>query len=95
MLFHNLRTIIDRQNDVCHTRSCQSFNLVENHRLVAKFNQWLWEGESLLLISHLGLMYADLGSFEDAAVRANLKGMRRTSGRRRVPKPPTRIIAVN
>lgn len=94
MLFHNLRTIIDRQNDVCHTGSCQSFNLVENHRLIAKFNQWLRESESLLLISHLGLLYAGLESFENAACRVDSRGMRRTRGRRRVPKPPTRIIAV-
>jgi len=49
MLFHNLWTVVDRKDNVFDSRSGKSFDLVQDHGLVSKLDQWLREGESLLV----------------------------------------------
>lgn len=47
IFLHDLRAVVDSQNDVSHASSCKSLDLVKNHALVAELNQWLWESEGL------------------------------------------------
>lgn len=49
VLLHHLRAVVDRQNDVCDARLCESLDLVQDHALVAEFHQWLGQCEGLSL----------------------------------------------
>lgn len=49
MLLHDLWSIVNRQNNIRNSGSCQRFNLVQDHGLVAELDQWLGESEGLLI----------------------------------------------
>jgi hypothetical protein len=49
MLLHHFWAVIDGQDDICDSSSCQRFNLVQNHGLVSKLDQWLGQSEGLPL----------------------------------------------
>lgn len=42
---HNLRSVVDGENNVSNTGGGQSFDLVKDHGPVAELDQWLREGE--------------------------------------------------
>lgn len=44
---HDIGAVIDSQNNVCNTSSCQALHLMENHGPIGEFDQWLGERESL------------------------------------------------
>lgn len=78
---HDLGAVVDGKNNVGDTSSGESGDLVLNHGLVGKLDQRFGEGEGLVAESVW-------------AVAVMLNGAeRRTRGRRRVPKPPTRMRA--
>ena len=47
---HDVGTVIDGQDNVRHTSSCQALNLMEYHGTVGEFNQWLRESEGLAIV---------------------------------------------
>ena len=55
VLLHNLWAVVHSQDDIGHTSSRKSLNLVENHALVAKLDQWLREGEGLPYVLELSV----------------------------------------
>jgi len=87
---HDLRPVVDRKDDVCYTCLGKCFDLMLNHRLVAKFDKRLWKGESLIEVN-VGFMALCAPSQQRGSRR---KDRYRTRGRRRVPNPPTRMRAV-
>jgi hypothetical protein len=46
-LCHDLRSVVDGEDNVCDTCSSQRLDLVQNHRLVAELNEGLRKGEGL------------------------------------------------
>ena len=44
---HDLRTVVDSQDDIRHTCCSESLDLVLDHGLVGELHQWLWESEGL------------------------------------------------
>jgi len=44
---HNLRAVVDSQNDIRNTNSGERLNLVQNHGLVGELDQRLGHSESL------------------------------------------------
>lgn len=44
---HNLWSVVDSKYNICHTSGSESLNLVQDHGLVAKFNERLWQSEGL------------------------------------------------
>lgn len=48
MLLHHLWTVVDGKDDICHTSSGQGLNLVQDHALVAEFDQGLGQCEGLV-----------------------------------------------
>ena len=90
VLLHNLGAVVHGQDDVRNTSFRERLDLMQDHALVAKLHQGLGEGECLfkmLLVSHDGHRRRGF------ALRVSSCGGERTRGRRRVPKPPTRIKA--
>lgn len=92
-VLHDLGPVVDGQDDVLYPDSSESLYLVQDHGLVCELDQRFWQGEGLQeahvsCCVRLGYVthWADLlgGHGKDG----------RTKGRRRVPKPPTRIRAV-
>ena len=51
VLLHNLWAVVNRQDDVSDTGSSKGLNLMEDHALVSKLNERLWEGKSLVVWS--------------------------------------------
>lgn len=49
VLLHNLRAVVDGQDNVCYACGCQSLNLMQDHALVAEFHQWLGQCKGLSL----------------------------------------------
>ena len=47
VLLHNLRAVVHGQDNVCHTSSGKSLNLVKNHALVAELDKRLGQSQSL------------------------------------------------
>lgn len=102
MLLHNLRAVVDSKDDIGDARGGEGLDLVLDHGLVGELDERLGEGEGLALRSAWVLLFAQClaaGGTGDGlllkAARQAGKGQRgHTRGRRRVPKPPTRIIAI-
>jgi hypothetical protein len=80
-LGHDLRAVVDGEDDICDTGGCKSLNLVLDHGLVRELDERLGQCEGLTALD--GLVVGYRGAVEE-----------RTSGRRRVPKPPTRMMAM-
>lgn len=77
---HDLGSVVDGEDNVCDTGSCESLDLVLDHGLVAEFDERLGEGEGLAHRLAAGTVCAR-------------RHEEHTNGRRRVPKPPTRMRA--
>ena len=95
VLLHNLRAVVDRKDNVSDTGSSKGLDLVEDHALVSEFNQWLWKSEGLCRVSGSRSWPAAvaLRQLYRVYLSTMLSGDAHTSGRRRVPKPPTRMRA--
>jgi hypothetical protein len=104
MLLHDLGAVVDGKNDICDTSFGKGLNLVQDHALVAKFHQWLGECEGLRAGSLLVVGIDRCAQARSTMVRCRvglgarrsnqgIDGLMHTRGRRRVPKPPTRIRA--
>lgn len=98
---HDIWTVVDREDDISDTSSSQALDLVEDHRTVGKLDQWLGESESLSSESASGRVFASNWRWEARCLSQLferegplLSIMPRTNGLRRVPKPPTRIKAI-
>lgn len=88
VLLHHLWAVVDGEDDICYASFGQSLNLVQDHALVAEFHQWLGEREGLRAA-------ACQWAAQSSTRRAGIGGVMHTRGRRRVPKPPTRIKATD
>jgi len=56
VLLHGLRLVVDCENNIGDTSFDESFNLMNNHGLVAELNQWLGKSQGLVAES-AGWMY--------------------------------------
>jgi hypothetical protein len=81
-LSHDLWAVVDGEDDISDTRSGQCLDLVLNHGLVRELHERLRVGERLRLASVVPF-----------SVKRVVGGERHTKGRRRVPNPPTRMMA--
>lgn len=81
-LFHDLGSVVYSEDDVLDTSGDESVDLMDNHGLVAEFNKRLGQRQSLLSKSW---------SATSCASEKGDNWLQRTRGRRRVPKPPTRM----
>lgn len=77
MLLHDLWPVVDGEDNVGDAGIDEGLDLVDDHGLVTELDEGLGEGEGLRSVSVMGC---------EGAVSCQ-----RTRGRRRVPKPPTRM----
>lgn len=87
-LGHDFRAVVDSEDNICDTGSGQGLDLMLDHRLVRELDERLGVGEGLQLALAWPLLLASRGSRASAA-----RGGRHTRGLRRVPNPPTRMMA--
>jgi len=89
-LGHDLRAVVDGEDNICDTGSGEGLDLMLDHGLVRELDERLGVGEGLQFALAWPLLLASRGSRESAA-----RGGRRTRGLRRVPNPPTRMMAAS
>jgi len=82
-LGHDLRAVVDREDNICDASIGKGLDLVLDHGLVRELDERLGVGEGLRMASVLQLLLAPRGSQRG----------RHTRGLRRVPNPPTRMMA--
>ena len=87
-LGHDLRAVVDGEDNICDTGSGEGLDLMLDHGLVRELDERLGVGEGLQLALAWPLLLASRGSRASAA-----RGGGRTRGLRRVPNPPTRMMA--
>ena len=95
VLLHNLGAVVDREDDVSDTGSSKGLDLVKDHALVSELNERLWEGKGLMVCQRV--VHCSRHSIVAPHIESRSRqcpGAGRTSGRRRVPKPPTRMRAM-
>ncbi len=89
---HGIWAVIDRQDNVSHTGSCQALYLMEDHGAVGKLDERLWKCESLATVRSFALGSSSAPS-GIKFLPPVFSRMGRTRGRSRVPYPPTRMRA--
>jgi len=87
-LGHDLGAVVDCEDNICDTGSGEGLNLMLDHGLVRELDERLGVGEGLQFALAWPLLLASRGSRASAA-----RGGGRTRGLRRVPNPPTRMMA--
>ena len=80
---HDLWAVVDSENNIGDAGRSESLDLVLDHGLVRELDERLGVGEGLRMASVLQLLLAPRGSQRG----------RHTRGLRRVPNPPTRMMA--
>ena len=87
-LGHRIWPVIDGEDNVGNARCGKSFDLVEYHGTVGKFDQWFGEGQGLRCIQRRP------SGHEGLAIVAKHAAEIHTRGLSRVPNPPTRMRAI-
>ena len=47
---HDVGAVVDGQDDVRHTSSCQTLDLMENHGTIGELYQWFRQSEGLAVV---------------------------------------------
>lgn len=95
---HDVRSVVDRKHNIRNSGSSQALDLMQDHRPVRKLDQWFRKSEGLYIVElSLGIQERtdciNWGRMVLAVGAPWVARWERTRGRRRVPKPPTRIRA--